>query len=120
MGWFSLCWWALNEFDTFADVALEAGVACLEQLLLVVIGACDDVVDLLCSILAKLDRGGEELAASLLLDLLTTSDTWKVDESWLDDAGLALSGLDDFLREAGACEYLCVLIGVIIAYRKPA
>ena len=37
---------SLGELDTLADVALEAGVASLEELLLVVVGGGDSVVGL--------------------------------------------------------------------------
>lgn len=94
-------WWALDELDTLADVALEASVTSLEQLLLVCVGAWDDVDGLLDTVWAELDWNGEELAASLLLDLGSALDTWKVDKGRLDDARLALGSLDELLGEAG-------------------
>jgi hypothetical protein len=49
---------------------------------------------------AKLNGGGEEVNASGLGDLLTTGNTGQVDEGRLNDALLALSGLDHSLGEA--------------------
>lgn len=40
----------LDELDTLDNVALEAGVASLEKLLLVFVGAWDDVDGLFCSL----------------------------------------------------------------------
>jgi hypothetical protein len=48
---------------------------------------------------AKLDRDGEEVAASLLLDLLATRNSIKVDEAGLDEALCALSSLEQLLGE---------------------
>ena len=45
----------------------------------------------------KFYRHGEEVAAGNLGNSFTAFDTWEVDESWLDDAGLALNGLDNLL-----------------------
>ena len=42
---------------------------------------------------------GEVVAAGNLGNSFTTFHTWEVDESWLDDAGLALNGLDNRLGE---------------------
>ena len=49
---------------------------------------------------AELDRDGEEVAARLLSNGLTTRNTWQVDEGWLNDALLALGSLHDALGEA--------------------
>ena len=49
---------------------------------------------------AKLNRDGEVLAAGLFDDLVAAVDAGEVDEGWLDDAALALDGLNEFLREA--------------------
>ena len=59
-------------------------------------------MNLLGAIFAKLDWSRKEVAAGLLLKLLATGDTWKVDEGVLDDTRLALCGLDDPLGEAVA------------------
>jgi hypothetical protein len=50
---------------------------------------------------AKLNRGGEEVNASGLGNLLTTRDTGQVDEGRLNNALLALGGLDHSLGETG-------------------
>jgi hypothetical protein len=92
----------LGELNTLGDVALEALVASLEKLLLGGVGGADHVVSLLDAILAELDRDGEVLEAGLLCDGITTGNTREVDESGLDNAGLALGGLDDLLGEAEA------------------
>ena len=60
----------------------------------------DDNVGVTFKTHAKLDGDGEKVAASLLLDLITTLDTWKVDKGWLYDSALALGSLDDLLRES--------------------
>lgn len=41
--------WVMGKVDAFGNVALEAGVASLEKLLLVVVGAADNVDSLLSS-----------------------------------------------------------------------
>jgi len=91
-----------DELDTLGDVALEALVASLEELLLVLVGRTNGVVGLLCALRAKLDRDGEVVKASLLGDSITTGDTGKVDESGLNDASLALVSLEELLGEAEA------------------
>lgn len=52
---------------------------------------------------AKLNGGGEELNASRLDDLLTTGDTGQVDIGGLDNALLALGGLDHSLGKTERC-----------------
>lgn len=89
-----------DELNTLGDVALEALVASLEELLLVLVGRANGVVGLLCTLGAKLDRNGEVVEASLLGDGIATGDTGKVDESGLNDTGLALVGLEELLGEA--------------------
>lgn len=54
----------------------------------------------LVSTYAKLDWNREVFAASLLLDSITTIYTGEEDEGWLNDAALALGGLEDLLGEA--------------------
>ena len=39
----SLLRWVLNELDALGNVALQPGVSGLEELLLVVVGAADDI-----------------------------------------------------------------------------
>jgi hypothetical protein len=51
---------------------------------------------------AKLDWDGEEVGAGGFSDGITTGDTWEVDEAGLDDALLALRGLDHLLGKS-AC-----------------
>ena len=92
----------LGELNTLGNVALEAGVASLEKLLLSSVGRSDNVLSLLDTILAELDGDGEVVEASLLSDGVATGDTRDVDERRLDDAGLALGGLDDLLGKAEA------------------
>jgi hypothetical protein len=106
----------LDELDTLGDVALETSVACLEELLLVVVGAADYINGLLSttgldgtsvcdqnqdrvSSYAKLDGNGEEVCSSDLRNGFTARHTGKVDKAGLDDALLALKGLDDLLGE---------------------
>jgi hypothetical protein len=91
----------VDKLDALGDVTLEAIVACLEELLLVVICAADNVDGLLGAVGAKLDRHGEEVGAGGLCDGVAAGDTWQVDEAGLDDALLALGGLDDLLGESG-------------------
>ena len=89
-----------DEFDALADVALQAIVAGLEKLLLLVIGAADNVDGLLGTVDTKLDRHGEELKTSGLGDGISALNTREVDVAGLYDALLALGGLDDLLGEA--------------------
>lgn len=49
----------MDEVDTFGDVALETGVGSFEQLLLVLIGAADNVDNILYTI--RLDNVSEIL-----------------------------------------------------------
>lgn len=49
---------------------------------------------------AELNGGGEEVNTSGLGDLVTTGNTGQVDEGRLDNALLALGGLDHSLGEA--------------------
>ena len=91
-----------DELDTLGDVALEALVAGLEELLLVLVGRANGVVGLLCALRAKLNGNGEVVKASLLGDLVTAGNTGKVDESGLNDTSLALVRLEKLLGEAEA------------------
>jgi len=86
LGW----WWALGELDTLADVAFETLDGCLDEFLLVLICTAENVDGLLCTGCTKLDWDGEEIAASLLSNGITTRNTWQIDECWLDDTALAL------------------------------
>jgi hypothetical protein len=83
----------LDELDTLLDVLLEVGQAGIEELLLVV-GDLANGVDLLNTVGAKLDVGGEVLAALVFVQR-------RVDEGGLDDVLLALGGLEERLGEAG-------------------
>lgn len=93
----------LDELDTLLDVALEALVALLQQLLLVLVGATKDVLCVLGAVRVELDRNGEVVAAGQLGDFITAGDAGQVDVGWLNDAGLALESPDDLLGEAGPC-----------------
>ena len=116
-----LLWWGvLDELNTLLDVALEALDASLEEGLLLLGNAAEDVGGLLGTVglyrvcqccwyynektiestYAKLNGGGEELNTGRLGDLLTTGDTGQVDVGGLDEALLALGGLDHSLSEA--------------------
>ena len=53
---------------------------------------------------AKLNRDGEELAASLLGNLLAAWDTRQVDVAGLDKALCALDSLEQLLGEPSACQ----------------
>jgi len=91
-----------DELNTLGDVALQTVVAGLEQLLLVVVCAADNVDRLLCTAGAKLNGYGEEVGAGGLCDGVTTVNTGQVDEAGLDNALLALGGLDDLLGESNS------------------
>jgi hypothetical protein len=110
----------LDEFDTLGDVALKDIVASREKLLLVFVGAADDIDGLfstaglwLCQCMiktsrkessyAKLDGNGEEVGSSDLCNGIAARHTGKIDKAGLDDALLALEGLDDLLRKAVNC-----------------
>lgn len=53
---------------------------------------------------AKFHGSREELKTGSLGDGITTSDTGQVNEGRLDNALLALGGLEDGLSEAGICQ----------------
>jgi hypothetical protein len=82
-----------GELDTLGDVALEVREAGIEELLLV-LGDLADGVDLLDTVGAELDVGGEVLDALVLVE-------GRVDEGGLDDVLLALGSLEERLGEAG-------------------
>lgn len=84
-----------SKLDALVDVALEIGQTSIEQLLLV-LGDLADGVDLLDTVGAELDVGGEVLDALVLVER-------GVDKGGLDDVLLALGGLEQRLGEAGAC-----------------
>jgi hypothetical protein len=77
---------------TLLDVLLQITQAGLEELLLVRRNLAN-VVDLLCAVRAELDLGGEEVDALVLVQRA-------VDEGGLDNALLALGGLEQRLGEA--------------------
>jgi hypothetical protein len=82
-----------HEGDTLLDVLLQVGQACLEQLLL---GGVDlaDGQDLLNTVGAKLDLGGEELNTLVL-------EQGAVDERRLNDSLLALGSTENALSHTG-------------------
>lgn len=82
-----------DEVDTLLDVALELADGNVDELLLV-LGDPADGVDLLDTVGAELNVGGEEVNALVL-------EEGRLDEGRLDDALLALSGLEEGLGEAG-------------------
>lgn len=86
-------WVLLDPLDTLLDILGQIGQAGIEELLLVV-GDLADGVDLLNTVGAELNVGGEVLAALVLVQ-------WGVDEGGLDDVLLALSSLEERLGEAG-------------------
>lgn len=45
----SLWWWVVNEIDALLNVALEASLASLEKLFLIVVNLGKDVVGFLCA-----------------------------------------------------------------------
>ena len=90
----------LGELDALGDVALQAVVASLKQLLLVVVGAADDIDGLLGTAGTELDGHGEEVRAGDLSDSITTLNSRKVDKAGLDKALLALGGPDDLIGES--------------------
>ena len=83
----------LDEVDTLLDVLLEVTQAGLEELLLVGVDLADGE-DLLGTVGAELDAGGEEVDALVLVQ-------GAVDEGGLDDALLTLGGAEEGLGEAG-------------------
>jgi len=83
----------LDEGNALGNVLAEVAQAHVEQLLLVV-GDLADGVDLLHTVGAKLDVGGEVLAALVFVQR-------RVDKSGLDDVLLALGSLEEGFGEAG-------------------
>jgi hypothetical protein len=82
-----------NELDALGDVALELADGNVDELLLV-LGDLADLVDLLNTVGAELNVGGEEVDALILEER-------GLDEGRLDHTLLALSGLEEGLGEAG-------------------
>jgi len=66
----------------------------------VVVDAADNVNGLLGTAGAKLDGYGEEVGAGGFCDSVAAVDTGEVDKAGLDDALLAVRGLDDLLGES--------------------
>ena len=83
----------LDEVNTLLDVLLQVSQAGIEELLLVLVDLADGV-DLLNTVGAELDLGGEEVDALVLVQR-------GVDEGGLDDTLLALGGVEERLGEAG-------------------
>ena len=106
----------LDEINSLLDVALEILVGDLEKLLLLVVGLGHDIDDLLSPgwllrvssirvkdhgiTYAKFNGCGEEIGARCLCNGITTSYTGEIDEAWLDNALLAVDGLQDLLGES--------------------
>lgn len=82
-----------DESNTLLDVLLEVSQAGLDELLLVGVDLSEGQ-DLLNTVGAELDLGGEEVNALVLVER-------RVDESGLDDALLALSSAEERLSHAG-------------------
>jgi hypothetical protein len=115
----------LNKVNTLLDVALKVLVAGLKELLLLVVCLADNINGLLGTVglfkvsdssknvqsftYAELNRDGEEIDASGLLNSITTLNTGQVDEAGLDDALLALGSLQKLLGETTHCQ----LVGII-------
>jgi hypothetical protein len=106
----------VGKVDALLDVALQARNRRLEQLLLLLGDVAEDVDGLLGAVgleacqsvsngnderktYAKLDGDGEEVDASLGLDLLAAGDAGEVDVAGLDEALGALEGLEELLGE---------------------
>lgn len=85
-------WVLLGKVNTLLDVLGQIAQADIKELLLVV-GDLADGVDLLNTVGAELNVGGEEVAALVLVE-------GRVDESGLDDVLDALSSLEEGLGEA--------------------
>lgn len=86
----------LDEVNTLLDVLLEITKAGLKEALLVG-GDVADGVDLLSTVGAELDLGGEEVDTLVLVER-------GLNEGGLDDTLLALSGLEEGFGEAGTGE----------------
>ena len=83
----------LDEVDTLLDVLLQVSQAGIEELLLVLVDLADGV-NLLNTVGAELDLGGEEVDALVLVQ-------GGVDEGGLDNTLLTLGGAEEGLGEAG-------------------
>lgn len=90
----------LDKLDTLFNVPLEPLVASLQQLLLVLARAADNVVRLLGAFCAQLDGDREVVAAGFLCDGVAAFDAGEVDVGGFDDTGFALHGFHDFFGEA--------------------
>jgi hypothetical protein len=86
-------WVLLNELNTLSDVLLQVSQAGIDELLLLWVNLAN-WVNLLNTLWAELDLGGEELNTLVLVE-------WGLDEGWLNDTSLALSSLEEGLSEAG-------------------
>jgi hypothetical protein len=90
----------MGKLDTLLDVALEALDSLGQETLLLLGNALQGVDGLLGTVGAELNGDGEEIAASLLSNSLTTGNTGQVDVAGLYEALLASSGLENLLCEA--------------------
>ena len=87
---------ALDEVNTLLDVLLQVNESSLEELLFVG-GDVADGEDLLGTVGAELNPGGEEVDALVFVERA-------LDESGLDDALLTLGSLEEGLGETGTSE----------------
>jgi len=83
----------LDKVDTLLDVLLQVNQAGIEELLLVLVDLTDGV-DLLNTVGAELDLGGEEVDTLVLVQR-------GIDKGGLNDTLLALGGAEEGLGEAG-------------------
>lgn len=135
----------VGKFDTLLDVALEALDSLGQETLLLLGNALQGVDGLFGTVglersgqsftirghgfceegleltHAELNGDGEEIAASLLGDSLTTGNTRQVDVAGLYETLLASSSLENLLGEAKRRQYKHVIRRFdCITYRKPA
>jgi len=93
-----------NKANASLDIGLETLDGFIEELLLVRVGVAKDVDGLLSTAGSELNRNREIVAANLLLDSITTSDTGQVDEGWFHNVLLALLSLQESFSEAETSE----------------
>lgn len=85
-------WVLSNELNTLLNVLLEVNQACIQQLLLMG-SQLANIVDLLNTVWAEGDLGGEEIDTLVLVERA-------VNESWLDDVALTGSSSEQALGES--------------------
>jgi len=86
--------------NTRLNILLQPIIALLQQLLLIRIRASHNVVHARDTLLAQLNRDGEEIAAGLFGNGVAAGNAGQVDEGGFGDGGGALGGFDDFFGEA--------------------